>query len=148
MPGGDKGQNLGVWTRQVWIQNGGNAPVDEIEVVLNHHPQHFEFWPPRPYETRTLDVGREVILVRNLAPRENLILALLESRPDVQLPDVLVVRSKTDVGKQVPLGPQRIYPTWINLLVLGVLLFGIGSLTQFIFLAAIKLYAVFSLIPS
>jgi hypothetical protein len=35
-------QPLLVFTRTIWVQNVGRAPIEDVEIIFNYHPQHFE----------------------------------------------------------------------------------------------------------
>jgi hypothetical protein len=137
--------NLAVWTRLMWVANGGSAPLEDVEVVLNFRPQHYEVWPPRPFDTKALDNDREAILFGNLAPHETVTIAFLESRPGMALGDVVSVRSKNDTGKAVPVHFVRSLSR-VTYMIIGILLcLGAAAVLQFVVVSGVQL---FGLLPS
>lgn len=113
MPNLETGGTFPVVTQQVWFQNVGRSPIQELEIVLNWKPQHFEIWDPRKWDGEHLTDGRWVIRVPSLNAKEFFSLSMIDTIND--LPAVLNVRCLGGIGKNVRMGPQRLFPTWVNL---------------------------------
>jgi hypothetical protein len=110
-------------TGTVFIQNMGRKPAENIEVVLNFRPQHFQIWPALNYEAILAAENHFVIKIENLGPREHTTLEMLSA--NANLPATLRVRSPLGDAKKVPFAPMRVMPTWFNRGVVLLLLFGL-----------------------
>ncbi|SIT81902.1 hypothetical protein SAMN05421849_1574 [Pontibaca methylaminivorans] len=97
-----------VLTQQIWFQNSGRASIEDLEIVLNYPPQHFEIWSPRQYTTSNLSDGRLVISIPNLSGHEVFTLSMIDTIRE--LPYVLNVRWKHGMGKTIQMIPQRVWP--------------------------------------
>ncbi|WP_338722368.1 hypothetical protein [Devosia sp. XK-2] len=124
-----EGGSFPVRTQQLWFQNVGRAPIEDVELVLNWEPQHFEVWNPRGYSKSKLDDGRLVLTFPYLSANEHFTLSMLDTIGD--LPIVLSARSKSGLGKEVIMAPMRVMPKWMLFAMLGLMLFGFGSLMWF-----------------
>jgi hypothetical protein len=40
-----------VYTKEIWIQNVGRAPVENVEIVFAATPTHFDIWPQRNFSS-------------------------------------------------------------------------------------------------
>lgn len=125
MPRLDQDGTFPVITQQIWFQNVGRAAIDAVEIVLNWRPQHFEIWSPRQFETSTLADGRFVLQIPSLAGQEHFTISMIDTVRE--LPAVINVRSKAGVARELPMAPQRIWPTWF--LVLGWVVLFVGAVT-------------------
>lgn len=125
-----QGGNFPVRTQQLWFQNVGRAAIEDIEVVLNWEPQHFEVWNPRAYNKTKLEDGRLVLTFPYLAAQEGFTLSMIDTVED--LPAVLSTRSKSGLGKAIPMAPQRLFPRWVSVALLALVLFGFSSLVWFL----------------
>ncbi len=126
-----------VVTQQIWFQNLGRLPIEEIEVVINWKPQHYEIWFPREWQPSETPDKRFLLKVPSLSARELFTLSMIDTRPE--LPEILNVRWKGGIGRRVLMSPQRIYPMWINYLILMTLFFGLFSIFFFLLRAIIHL---------
>jgi hypothetical protein len=127
-----EGGNFPVRTQQIWFQNMGRAAIEDIEVVLNYPPQHYEVWDPRSFETLLLADKRLVLKFPSLYPREGFTLSMIDTISDI--PQILHVRSKSGVGKAIEMRPQQVWPTWV-LYVIWILIFvGVSALLRFLLL--------------
>ena len=100
-----------VRTRQIWFQNLGRASLENVEIVLNWKPQHLEIWDPRHYEDGETPDGRYSLRFPFLAGGEFFTLSMIDTFQD--LPNVVSVRSTNGLGKDIPMGPQRLFPRWV-----------------------------------
>lgn len=112
-------------TQQVWFQNTGRAAVEEIEIVLNWKPQHFEIWNPRKYETSELEDSRFIIQIPYLSDNEAFTISMLDSFKD--LPSIVNVRSKTGQPKSISMRPQRIVPRSIIFVLTSLIMIGFST---------------------
>jgi hypothetical protein len=124
------GGHFPVRTQQLWVQNVGKAAIEGVEIILNYPPQHLEVWSPRAYDQQVLEDRRLVLTFPYLASNEFFTVSMLDTISDI--PVVLSTRSKSGLGKQIEMGPQRLYPRWIGLLLVLFACFGIGSLVWFV----------------
>jgi hypothetical protein len=53
-------------TGSVFVQNLGRKTAENIEVILNFQPQHFEVWPVLNYETARTPDGHFIVKINNL----------------------------------------------------------------------------------
>ncbi|MFT4002885.1 MAG: hypothetical protein QM684_21840 [Rhizobium sp.] len=113
-------------TQQIWFQNTGRSSIQDIEIVLNWKPQHFEIWDPRQWDKAVLPDGRFVIKIPSLYRNEFFTISMIDTIND--LPAVLNVRWLGGRGKSVTMGPQRIFPLWFNLTLLAFLFSGVVSI--------------------
>lgn len=119
-----------VRTQQIWFQNIGRLPIDDIEIILNWRPQHFEIWDPRQYTLSTLPDGRLALHFPTLNSNEFFRLSMIDTIND--LPIVLNVRWRGGVGKQIAMAPHQIFSPWI---IWGLRFLIIAGATALIFLA-------------
>ena len=90
---------------------------------MQGRPDCFDFSPPVPYEEETSTNGHFTFRVRSLAPKESFTLQLLSY---TKLPNVLNIRSKAGNAERLPFHIQRIFPSWINLLAVYLMVTGLG----------------------
>ncbi len=106
-----EGPDFPVLTQQIWILNSGRATIDEVEIVFNFKPMHYEVADPRKYEESILPDGRMVLQFPYLAGQDHFTIALIETvRPE--LPWVVGVRCRSGLGRKWDLTPQRQLPNW------------------------------------
>lgn len=143
MPRLDDDGSFPVITQQVWFQNSGRLPAEEIEIVLNWKPQHFEVWQPRDYGSGMLPDGRYVLKVPYLAGGEVMTLSMIDTIRE--MPAIVSVRTKAGLGKMVAMAPQRVWPNWVNYIGLVVLIVGITSLLYFSLQFGLRLIDVYNM---
>ncbi|KQV32257.1 hypothetical protein ASC97_01275 [Rhizobium sp. Root1203] len=136
---GPNGSQLIVHTKEIWVTNPGRSSVEDVEIVFNWRPQHFEIWDPRAFEPVDHPDGRFAIQVPNLAAKEFFSVSILSVGPG-QLPDIVNIRSKDSVAKMIPLLPSRQYPNWFNLLGLVLLILGLATAVYAV-LSVVALFA-------
>ncbi len=112
-----------VHTRTIWVQNVGRATVEDIEIIFNYRPHHFEIWPQRQFRETTNPAGNLLISVNGLNPREWITITMLNV--GVQLPLVTNVRWKGGVAREAPMAPQEILPRWARGSLGGLVLSGV-----------------------
>ncbi len=127
-----------VVTQQIWFQNLGRLSIEDIEIVLNWKPQHFEIWDPRNWEQAQTPDGRFVIKIPSLNKTEFFTISMIDTIND--LPGVINVRWKGGLGKIVKMGPQRVFPIWFNYFVLLLLFISLVSIMFFILQIALSIF--------
>ncbi|MEQ1405632.1 hypothetical protein ABK249_11875 [Neorhizobium sp. Rsf11] len=127
-----------VRTQQIWIQNLGRKAIEDIEIVLNWKPQHYEVWDPRHYTPGTLPDGRHSIRFPNLSSQEYFTISILDTFNE--LPIVLAVRWKEGLGKEIRMGPNQVHPRWVLLGLWLILL--VGATAIFFGILQAVLYAI------
>jgi hypothetical protein len=122
---GPNGTDLPIITQELWFNNTGRAAVEDIEIVLNWNPMHFEIWSPRQHDPVIDSNGRLIIKLPSLAPKEFFAVSLLDTK---ELPALLNVRSKNSEGKRIDMMPVRQFSRTVNVSVLVLMLIGITTL--------------------
>lgn len=127
-----------VVTQQIWFQNLGRLSIENVEIVLNWKPQHFEIWDPRSYEQALTPDGRFVIKIPSLNRTEAFTVSMIDTIND--LPAVINVRWNGGLGRMVRMGPQRVFPLWFNYLILALLFISLVSIIFFSLQLAIRIF--------
>jgi hypothetical protein len=120
-----------VYTKEIWVQNIGRAPVQHVEVILAATPTHFDIWPQRKFAHTTNPSGNFVISVDDLNRREYFTISMLQVSSET--PMVTNVRWSGGVGQLRPMSPQQAYSRWVIVLVRSLLAFAIFSIIYFLF---------------
>ncbi len=118
-------QSINVRIRQIFIQNIGRAIAEDVEVTINFLPQHWHAFPPLAQMMPNTQDRFFRLHTKMLNKREHFIISMFESRGNMVLPDVLTVRWKGGVAKQVPMVPRQKFPTWFERSVVAAVYFGI-----------------------
>lgn len=108
------------------VSNVGRKQATNVEVTLSRFPDNLSIWPHRPYEIRPTPEGASVISIANLPPRANFGVNILQLHGDP--PTVLNVESETSLGKELPLAPLRLNPTWFNIVLMTLLFLGVAAM--------------------
>ena len=107
-----------VYTGTAFVQNVGKGTAENIEIVLNYRPQHFQVWPALNYTTALNAENHFIINIANLGPKEFTTIEMLSA--NIDNPATLRVRTTHGDAKHVNIAPTRIQPKS--------LLFGFGVL--------------------
>jgi hypothetical protein len=119
-----------VYIKEIWVQNIGRAPVENVEVVLAAPPNHFDIWPQRNYTNTTNPGGNFVIKIDGLNRNEYFAISMLQVGAETPL--VTNVRWSGGVGQKLPMAPQRAFPRWVVHALRGLLLFALFSIVYFL----------------
>lgn len=122
---GPNGTDLPIITQELWFNNTGRAAVEDIEIVLNWNPMHFEIWSPRQHDPGIDPNGRLIIKLPSLAPKEFFTVSLLDTK---ELPALVNVRSKNSEGKRIDMMPVRQFSTTVNAFIAILMLIGLATL--------------------
>ena len=108
MPGGDqRPEGHTVHTQMIWVQNMGRAAAEDLQLVLDFKPQHYEIFPTRSYDDEINPDGRLVIKVPNLGIREFFTVQLISVGG--QLPELMNLVTKDGQARQINMGPMQIF---------------------------------------
>jgi hypothetical protein len=122
--------SLLAFTKEIWVQNIGRVLAEEVEVVLPARPPHFDIWPQRHYVELPNPDGSLVIKFDHLNRREAVTISIFQTGN--AFPDAVNVRWLGGVGRQLPMGPMRIWPRWILRLFATLMLIGVFAVFYFI----------------
>jgi hypothetical protein len=121
--------DINIVTQDLWFHNIGRAAVEDIEIVFNWKPEHYEIWNPREHNNLTLPDGRFIVKIPTLTAKEFFSISLLDTK---ELPRVVNVRSKNSGAKEIPMIPMRLFPMWFNLGAMGMMFVGLGATIYFV----------------
>ena len=139
MPRLDDDGSFPVTTQQVWLQNTGRVPAEDVEVVLNWKPQHLEVWEPRNYVSANLPDGRFALVFPYITGGEVVILSMIDTIREI--PAIISIRSKSGLGTMVAMAPQRVWSNWIIYPTLIVTMMGFTSVVYLILGGVSKMYS-------
>lgn len=106
-----------VHTHSYVLKNEGRESGTNVEVTFNFPPMYLNVWPSRHYETKKNEDNRSVMVFDYLAPKEAIRCEIMSINKE--LPELLSVRCKEGVAKQISLYPQKsINPILSNCLLL------------------------------
>jgi hypothetical protein len=120
--------------RQIWVQNDGRAAAENVEVVLDHGPEHFDIWPHVDYSPATSSQGNLIISVALLDPRAYFVITMLDGTTElpavteVRCSDGTVTQCSTIDPKQVLTKHQLKIRQMVSLA--GVFIFFFGAITM------------------
>jgi hypothetical protein len=118
---------MNVHTASIIVLNAGRLPATEVEVTFNWTPANYNIWPVRPYTPHESPDRRFTLKFSYVAPNERFQIELFSIPP---LPQVLSIRCKECVGKQLPMWTVRKFPQWVIILLWTFILFGIAFLVE------------------
>ena len=110
-------------TDSLTIQNVGQKPATNVEIVHKYKPDHFQFSTAISYTEETNPTGEHIIKISSLGAKKFVNIQLLSH---VQLPILLNVRSAEGPAQLIQVHLQRMFPKSFNVLVGGLLLLGFG----------------------
>ncbi|WP_460231879.1 hypothetical protein [Agrobacterium radiobacter] len=123
------GTELNIVTQELWFNNAGRAAVEDIEIVLNWTPQHYELWTPREFSQNVLPDGRLIIKVPFLSARDWFSISILDV---TRLPEIVNVRSKNSKTRLIAMEPTRKFPDYVLWMFAVVLIMGLAAIIYFL----------------
>ncbi|GDB30406.1 hypothetical protein [Escherichia coli] len=114
-----------VHTQAFVFKNEGREPATNVEITFNFMPKYLNVWPSKHYEVKRDDGGRYFMVFDYLAPQEYIRCEVMAFNSNV--PQIISVRSKEALAKQIMLYPQKVIPL-IQIRFCWVLLF-LGSVS-------------------
>jgi hypothetical protein len=113
----------------LFVVNTGRQTAEDVEVVFNWSPQLHHLWPQRQYSHAINPDGRFILSLPSLGAKEFVGVEALT----IDRPEVIQVRSKQGPGKNIMMGPQKIFPTWVRVVVLYLLFMGLAASVYLLF---------------
>lgn len=107
------------------VVNSGLNPARGLEVAFNWKPRIMNVFPARAFSEIDSAFNRYSIKFDSLAPKEQTTINIMAINAD--LPAMTAVRCDECEGKEIAMGPQRIWPTWFLRGATAVLLVGLVS---------------------
>ncbi|PMS17834.1 hypothetical protein C0Z18_18480 [Trinickia dabaoshanensis] len=98
------GQGITIRTSTLTVQNLGRKVAENVEIIHQQKPDHFQLFPQRNYSETTAPDGTHVVMIETLARREVIQMQVLSY---ARAPSLVTVRSKDGPGRNVPF---QIYP--------------------------------------
>lgn len=114
-----------VQTASVSVVNTGRIAATKIEVVFNWKPQYLNMWPSRHYEEKIAPDGRYSIIYDSLPAKDSIGFELLAVNAD--LPQIITVRSEQVVAVERAMSLQPVYPRWVVIFSMWLILSGIAA---------------------
>lgn len=121
--------NLTIKTDSITIQNLGNKPSEQIEVIHKSKPDYFKIYPSLSYKEETNPNGEHLIIIDSLGPKEFFTIQLLSYKT---LPYVMSIRSKEGIAKSIPIIIHRVYPKYIQIAAFLIMAVGAISIVSII----------------
>ncbi len=120
-----------IWTEKFYVQNTGSKAANAVEIVFGAVPTSYNLWPPRDHDKKILENGSFVINIPSLAPRELLILDVIDIY--AKAPQIHAVNCPDVLSKQVEFQVVREFGNWFNALVAYLFFAGlIGTVYAFL----------------
>lgn len=120
-----------IYTRSLIVQNMGRAAARDINVIFNFKPNHYQLWPHQNYTTSDNPEKNHIILVPSLGKGNHFRIEMVSV---FDLPIAMTVRDSGGDRKQVDLRQVQQFPSWVYRMILALMVLGIFSLIQNIFL--------------
>ncbi|WGT49047.1 hypothetical protein [Thioclava nitratireducens] len=119
-----------IWTEKFYVQNVGKKAAHDIEIVFSSVMNSYNLWPPRDHTSKLLGNGNFVIQIPSLAPRELLVVDMI----DVELrnPDLLAVNCPEALAKGVKFVPTRQFGRAFNALIAYLMIAGLVGTFYFL----------------
>ncbi|MBP7136372.1 MAG: hypothetical protein KBA57_08440 [Sphingomonadaceae bacterium] len=124
-----------VRTASIVAQNTGLQAGKNVEFTFNWKPPIYNVYPGRAFSTYTTEMNRWVLKLDSLAPGEQFAIEILSINQD--LPLISAMRCDDASGKLIDMVPQRVFPTWFNVLVVAEMLAGFAT-TLYLFALLIE----------
>ena len=116
-------QELVVSSGQIVVQNEGRRSATDVQIASRPGlpPAGYVLIPSIVHTVEQGPQGEWILKVPYLGPKENLAVQLLNG------PVIDSVRSSEGSAKYVDVMHQRVYPTWLNVTVVGLIIWGLAS---------------------
>jgi hypothetical protein len=114
-----------VHTYSYVFKNEGKEPATNVEIIFNYSPMYLNIWPSRHYTVKEGAEGRYIMVMDYLAPQEFVRCEMMSINKD--LPELLSVRCKEGLAKEIKMMPNKVLPPIYLRFVL--LLIFLGSVT-------------------
>lgn len=94
----------------------------QITTGANGGPAGYSIIPTIVHTTELTGNNEWLVEIPFIAPKETITLQILNG------PNVEAIRSEEGVARYVPVAHQRVFPKWLNALIIGLMLWGALSL--------------------
>ncbi len=118
----EDGDPVSIWTEKFFVQNAGKKAASNIEIVFSEPLTSYNLWSPRDHSSKLLSNGNFVINIPSLAPRELLIVDMIDI--DARSPRLLSVNCPDALSTQVKFLAQRQFGKPVTALVAYLMLSG------------------------
>ena len=132
-------------TDALTLQNIGRKTACNVDIVMSNRPDFFQFAPAIAYHETTLDNGQFVLRIGEMGPKEFVTLQLLSYR---QVPHLLNIRSDAGHAQAIQIQLQRVFPTWLSVLLALLMLVGAGTLIYWLIVVIYRLYTLSNMLPN
>ena len=123
----EEGNLISIWTEKFFIQNLGRKAASRVEIVFSERLTSYNLWPPRDHSAKVLENGEFVIAVPSVAPRELLIVDMIDI--DSRSPKLLSVNCPDALTQPVSFMVTRQFGNLINAFIAYLMLAGlVGSI--------------------
>lgn len=119
----EDGEKISIWTEKFFVQNSGKKAASNVEIVFSEHLTSFNLWPPRDHSTKLLENGHFVIHVPSIAPRELVIVDMIDI--DLRGPKLLSVNCPDALSKPVRFAATRQFGWPVSVLVAYLMIAGL-----------------------
>lgn len=124
-----------VSTASIITENTGLQAAKNVEFTFNWKPPIYNVFPGRAFTTYNTEMNRWVLKLDSLAPGEQFAIEIMSINQE--LPLISAMRCDDAAGKLINMRPQRIFPNWVNALVVFELLAGL-AITLYLFASLIE----------
>ena len=127
----EDGEPISVSTEKLYVQNVGKRSAHNIELILTAKPTSYTLWQPREHSAKMIDNGRFAISVPSLAPKELLIIDLIDI--DLLQPKLMAVNCPDVIADEVEFLAQRKFGWMFNSIIIYLMFAGlVGTLYLFV----------------
>lgn len=117
--------DISIQTGTLTVQNLGRKKAEDVQLVFSQRPDFFQITPPLPYSEEESTDGNYVIGFSMLGPKEVVSLQILGF---TQFPALMNLRSSAGSAESVQIQMQRVYPQWLNMTALALMLVGLAAI--------------------
>ncbi len=123
----EDGEPISVSTEKLYVQNIGRRAAYDVELILSAKPTSYTLWQPRDHQAKSLSNGAFSILVPSLAPKELLIIDMIDI--DLLQPKLIGVNCPDTIAEEVSFLAQRQFGAVMNAIVFYLMFAGlVGTL--------------------
>lgn len=104
---------LTIYTHTLALQNLGRAPAEQVKVVHNFLPDHYQVFPPQQTAVEILPGGQRALVIPRILPYQIVYVSYLYNVP--ALPNMYShVEAKDHIANPMPVQINRRFPNWAN----------------------------------
>jgi len=133
-----KEENIFVRTHNLSVQNIGREPAEDVEIIHSGRPDLFFLHPPLAYEEEQSGSGEHVLRIKSLGRKEHCFLQMITYKSS--LPELLNVRFKAGKAIPIPVQLQRVFPLWVQRIVIVLTIMGVWVATYLLYKVVLFLF--------